>query len=93
MITLHIEHPITDYGTWRTAFDRFASARVQAGVTGERVARPIDDPRYIFIALDFETLDHATSFRTFLETQVWSSPTASPGLDGKPKAVLLEPAL
>jgi len=93
MITLHIEHPITDYGTWRNAFDRFAAARVEAGVIGERVARPIDDPRYIVIALDFDSLDRATSFRTFLETQVWASPAASPGLDGTPKTVLLEPAM
>jgi len=92
MITLHIEHPITDYGTWRNAFDAFASARVQAGVTGQRVARPIDDPRYIVVTLDFDSLDRAASFRSFLETHVWASPAASPGLDGKPKTFLLEPA-
>ena len=23
MSTLHIEHAISDYGTWKTAFDRF----------------------------------------------------------------------
>jgi hypothetical protein len=92
MITLHIEHPITDYDTWRNAFDSFASARLQAGVTGERVARPIDDPRYIVVALDFDSLDRAAAFRAFLETQVWASAAASPGLDGTPKTVLLEPA-
>ena len=25
VITLHIEHPITDYETWRAAFDAFAA--------------------------------------------------------------------
>ena len=92
MVTLHIEHPITDYSTWRTAFDSFADARRNAGVIGERVTRPVDDPRYIVVALDFESTDRAAAFRHFLETQVWSSPTASPGLDGTPRTAILQPA-
>jgi hypothetical protein len=91
MITLHIEHPITDYETWRTAFDAFASARRQAGVVGEHVARPIDDPHYIVVALDFESTEQAVAFRKFLETKVWSSRETSPGLDGPPKTSILEP--
>ncbi len=31
MATLHIEHPITDFDTWRSAFDRFAEARDERG--------------------------------------------------------------
>lgn len=92
MVTLHIEHPITDYGTWRTAFDSFAEARLQAGVISEHVARPIDDPRYIVVTLGFESTERAAAFRHFLETQVWSSPTASPGLNGVPKTAILEAA-
>ena len=92
MITLHIEHPITDYGTWRTAFDRFSGARLQAGVIGERVTRPVDDPRYIVVALDFDSAEQAVSFREFLETTVWSSPKTSPGLAGPPRTAILEPA-
>jgi len=32
MATLHIEHPITDFGTWNAAGERYADARRQAGV-------------------------------------------------------------
>lgn len=92
MITLHIEHPITDYGTWRAAFDAFAQARHGAGVVGERIARPVDDPCYIVVALDFDTADRAVAFRQFLETHVWSSTTASPGLNGRPRTSILESA-
>src|SRR5258705_6944831 len=92
MITLHIEHPITDYDTWRGAFHAFAQARRGAGVVSERIARPVDDPCYIVVALDFETTERAAAFRQFLETQVWSSPTASPGLNGQPRTSILEPA-
>jgi hypothetical protein len=90
MITLHIEHPITDYSTWRAAFDAFAQARRGAGVVGERIARPVDDPYYIVVGLDFESAERAAAFRQFLETQVWSSRSASPGLNGKPKTLILE---
>ena len=55
MPTLHIEHPITDFATWKAAFDRFAPAREASRVLHHRIQRPIDDPRYIVIDLDFDT--------------------------------------
>ncbi len=91
MTTLHIEHPITDYDTWRIAFDRLADARRRAGVIAGRVSRPVDDPNYIVVNLDFDTAQHATAFLHFLETQVWASPAAAPALDGRPKTAILEP--
>lgn len=91
MTTLHIEHAITDYDTWQAAFDRLAGARRQAGVLGGRVARPVDDPNYIVIALDFDTAEHATRFLHFLENQVWSSPAAAPALHGRPRTAILAP--
>lgn len=91
MTTLHIEHPITDFATWRIAFDRLADVRRTAGVVGGRLARPIDDPNYIVLALDFDTTDHATAFLRFLETQVWASPTAAPALAGQRKTAILAP--
>lgn len=54
MPTLHIEHPITDFDTWKSAFDRFAPARESAGVRHHRVQRPVDDPAYIVVNLDFD---------------------------------------
>lgn len=92
MVTLHIEHPITDYDTWRAAFDGFAEVRRKAGAVAERVARPVDDPRYIVVGLDFDTKDQAAAFLLFLETQVWTSPTSAPALDGRPRTAILQPA-
>jgi hypothetical protein len=91
MTTLHIEHPISDFATWRLAFDRLAEVRRAAGVVGGRLARPIDDPHYIVLALDFDTADHATAFLDFLETQVWASPTTAPALAGQRKTAILAP--
>ncbi|HET6952547.1 MAG TPA: hypothetical protein VFI47_19355 [Acidimicrobiales bacterium] len=92
MVTLHIEHPVTDYGTWRAAFDRFTAVRREAGVVGERVSRPVDDPRYVVVALDFATVEQATSFRQFLESEVWTSPANAPALAGRPRTAILAPA-
>jgi hypothetical protein len=84
MFTLTIEHTITEFHAWKTAFDRFADARAQAGVLASRIRRPVDDRQYLCIELDFETQESAEAFRQFLSTAVWSSPDASPALVGAP---------
>ncbi len=89
MPTLHIEHPITDLGTWLTAFDGFADARRNAGVTAQRIQQPIDDERYIVVDLEFDTVEAASGFKGFLETVVWKSSDLSPGLAGAPTARVL----
>ncbi len=89
MATLHIEHPITDLSTWLEAFGRFGPARDKAGVRSQRVHQPVDDDRYILVELDFDEVEQAEAFKRFLETQVWSSPEASPALGGTPKARVL----
>ncbi|HEX2074614.1 MAG TPA: hypothetical protein VHF92_12585 [Geodermatophilus sp.] len=91
MTTLHIEHPVTDLGTWRAAFDRFAQRRREGGVCGERVRHPVDDDHYVIVDLDFPTRHQAQAFLRFLETAVWSSRDAAPALAGTPRARLLEP--
>jgi hypothetical protein len=92
MPTLHIEHAITDFATWKAAFDRLAERRTQAGVLAEHVKQPVDDPRYVVIDLEFPTIEAATRFLRFLETQVWSSPSNSPALAGSPVTRILSPA-
>ena len=84
--TLHIEHRITDLSTWLSAFNGFADARANAGVTRQRVQQPIDDDRYIVVDLDFDDQDAAVAFKEFLETVVWQTKDLSPGLDGVPTA-------
>jgi hypothetical protein len=91
MATLHIRHAITDFDTWAEAFGRFADARRNGGVRAHRVHRPVDDPAYVVIDLDFDTRQAAESFCTFLRNQVWV-PGASPALIGTPETMVLEPA-
>jgi hypothetical protein len=91
MPTLHIEHPITDLATWMASFDRFADRRAAAGVTAHHIWQPTDDPHYIVLNLDFDTTEQATSFLTFLRTQVWTSSANAPGLAGAPRTTILRP--
>jgi hypothetical protein len=92
MPTLQIEHRITDLETWSAAFDRFEGARRQAGVRAHKVQRPIDDPCYVVIDLDFDTTDAAEAFLAFLMTTVWANPDNSPGLAGTPRTRILAEA-
>jgi hypothetical protein len=92
MATLHIEHPITDFDAWKTAFDRFAEAREKSGVRGHRILRPVDDARYVVVDLDFQTASEAENFLDFLQTRVWSSEQNAPALAGTPQTRILEPA-
>jgi hypothetical protein len=90
MPTLHIEHSITDLATWALAFNRFAKVRGDAGVRAERVQRPVDNPNYVVVDLDFDGADQADAFLGFLKTHVWGIRENSPGLAGSPKAMILE---
>lgn len=89
MNTLRIQHPITDFATWKEAFDRFAGLREQAGVRAQRISRPVDDPSFVFIDLDFDSVDAATGFEQILRTRVWSTPANSPALVGEPVTRIL----
>lgn len=89
MPTLNIRHPVTDFEVWWSAFERFATVRREAGVVGERVQRPVDDPRFVVIDLDFETVERAEAFRRFLTDRVWAVEENSPALAGTPETAIL----
>lgn len=90
MFTLSIEHAISDFPTWKQAFDRFAEARQNAGVVSHRIRRATDDPHYLIIDLEFETQENANNFRQFLHNVLWANHDASPALVGDPASRVLE---
>ena len=90
MSILRIEHSINDFDIWRDAFNRFAARRSEGGVLLERIMQPLDDPNYVFIDLEFATVESARRFQKYLETQVWSNPANSPALEGTPRARVVE---
>ncbi|MFG2887925.1 hypothetical protein [Streptomyces sp. NPDC048248] len=90
MPTLHVEHEITDFDVWKGAFDRFSEFRQKAGVRRYRIQRPVGDPQYVVIDLEFETVGEAEKFLGLLQTKVWSSSEAAPALVGTPQTKILE---
>lgn len=90
MVTLRIEHAISDYETWRQAFDGFAEARRRAGVRGFVIRQPVDDPKYLTLDLEFDTAGQAEAFAGFLRQRVWASPASSPALAGAAQTRILE---
>ena len=93
MATLHIEHPISDLRRWLGAFNKFEEARKKAGVRSQRVHRPVDDDKYIYVRLDFDSVEEAAAFKSFLEKTVWASTEASPALAGNVTARILTEVL
>jgi len=73
MHVLQIEHPISDFDTWKGAFDRFSDMRQQSGVRRYQVLRPTEDPNYIIIELEFDSPSEAEAFLARLWSKVWSS--------------------
>lgn len=92
MYTLQIEHKIKDFGMWKTAFDRDPVNRSASGVTGHRIGRPVEDPHYVVVELDFEQRHQAEALLAKLQETVWNSSSAAPALQGAPITRILESA-
>lgn len=73
MSTLHIENTVDDYDAWKAAFDRFDRLRRDNGVLGYRITRAADDPRRVYVDLDFTGRDAALAFAAVLE-KIWRTP-------------------
>ena len=89
MHVLRIEHHIRDFDTWKAAFDRDPARRQQSGVRRYRICRPVDDPSYVMIDLDFDSASEAEAFLAAMR-EVWRSPQAAPALSGSPQARVVE---
>ncbi len=91
MTTLRIEAPITDFATWKSAFDHGPIDRPAAGVRAHRIHRPGDDPGIARVDLDIDgrAAADADAFLAALE-RVWASAEAGSVLRGRPRALIVE---
>ena len=90
MFTLQIEHAIKDFDMWKAAFDRDPVDRAGSGVRAHRISRPVDDPHFVVVELDFESRDQAEALLAKLQEKVWNSPDVAPALSGAPKTRVVE---
>lgn len=89
MTVVQIEHPVRDFETWKAAFDGDPAQREASGVRRYQIYRPIDDPLYVAVDLEFDSRVEAERFKEKLEA-LWRSPQAAPALGGAPRARIVD---
>ncbi|MCB0173198.1 MAG: hypothetical protein KDJ97_21925 [Anaerolineae bacterium] len=70
MYMLRIEHPVPNYEGWKQAFDSDPVGREKSGVRRYQILRPIDNPSYVMIDLEFDTIDQAEALLAAMRV-VW----------------------
>ena len=71
MPTLRIEHAVPDFTGWKKAFDSDPADRKGSGVRRYQVLQSVEDPNYVLIDLEFDSLDVAEKFLAKMR-RVWS---------------------
>ncbi|MFS8086795.1 MAG: hypothetical protein ACMG6H_14270 [Acidobacteriota bacterium] len=76
MHIVRIEHSVPDFDKWKEAFELDPAGRKASGVRRYQVLRLKDDPNYVMIDLEFDTIDEAQAFLERMQ-QIWSGPAKS----------------
>ena len=87
MLILRIEHKVADFDGWKKAFDNDPINRKKSGVKRYRVCRPTDDPKYVIIDLEFDSLHDAQATLAALRN-LWSKVEGTVMIN--PKTQILE---
>jgi len=87
MPILRIEHAVPDFEGWKRAFDSDPVDRKKSGVRRYRVQRPLDDPNYVLIDLEFDTQGEAEALLAAMR-KVWGRVQGTVVLD--PQARIVE---
>lgn len=59
MTTLAVRHTVSDFDTWRSAFDGHSSIRTGHGATSERI---LHDGNAVLVLIDFPDAESAQAF-------------------------------
>lgn len=70
MYTLCIEHPVPNYEKWKQAFDSDPVGREKMKVRRYQILRPVDNPNYVMIQLEFDTASDADALLNAMRA-VW----------------------
>ncbi|HZD51964.1 MAG TPA: hypothetical protein VE175_02865 [Woeseiaceae bacterium] len=71
MPVVRIEHPIPSFEKWKLAFDNDPADRKGSGVRRYQILRPLDDPNYVMVDLEFEGRGEAEDFLRRMQ-RIWS---------------------
>jgi quinol monooxygenase YgiN len=81
MTTVFVRHTISDYKTWRKAYDDFAPVQKAKGVIAQAVYRAADNPNDITVTHDFSSVEAAQAFAKSAELK---SAVQNAGVAGAP---------
>jgi ribosomal protein L35AE/L33A len=70
MIVLQIEHLVPDYNGWKKAFDSDPVNRERSGVKRYRIFRQVNNPNFVILELEFDSLVEAESLSGALQ-KLW----------------------
>ena len=76
MIVLQIEHEVPNFEGWKKAFENDPIDRKKSGVRKYKIFQKSDNPNYVVIDLEFDSLKDAENTRTVLQN-LWKK------VDGK----------
>jgi heme-degrading monooxygenase HmoA len=82
-----VQHSVSDYDTWKSAFDGHQSERARFGCRGHSVYRDPDHPNDVTIFMTWESRDRA---QEFMESQSLREAMQKGGVTSEPKATWLE---
>ena len=71
MPILRIEHAVPDFTGWKRAFDSDPADRKGSGVRRYQVFRSVEDPNYVMIDLEFDSVADAEGLLAKMR-RVWS---------------------
>ena len=87
MYMLRIEHPVPDYAGWKKEFDSDPAFRKKSGVRRYQILRPVDNPNYVMIDLEFDTTNEAEALLAGMRL-IWGRVEGT--LISDPKARIVE---
>ena len=87
MYKLCIEHPVPNYEKWKQAFDSDPVGREKMRVRRYQILRPVDNPNYVMIQLEFDTASDAEALLNGMRA-VWSRVEGT--IMTNPKAQIVE---
>jgi len=72
MFMLRIQHPVPDFDGWKKAFDSDPVGRQKSGVRRYQILRAVDDPNFVMIDLEFDSVAQAEALLAAMRV-VWGN--------------------
>jgi hypothetical protein len=69
---LRVEHLVHDFANWKKVFDSDPGHRQKSGVIRYRISHLVDNPNYVMIDLEFESLISLEKFHNVLR-KLWTN--------------------